>query len=297
MVFDLIQDVRNEVLKWLPYDRSDPNVVTAINNLSDHELLVRFFNWLQRLVHPHPRTVFKSREFSSQLYNSINDEQNIDLSNLIQKIESGEEITPHLSKRILSGFILDNNSGHLNTLNRRHDLDLLLNDWGIHHLHVSDQIESDGFVKRTGPLLFSVFTQDKAFLLEVFPEHGDWTDQRLVEISVRNWPLDGLFIQLNGALGLSTQISTSERTQLRSAGIASPIEVDGKVYFPRTMSLSSAGTSADATLKANHLLDSLESIQRNFQENPDFLRPEFEKIGKEYPNPPVFRLVFARSNW
>lgn len=294
MIFDFMQDVRNEVLKWLPHDRSDPNVVATINNLSDHELLVRFFNWLQRLVHPHPRTVFKSQEFSSQFFN---DEQNIDLAKIIQKIEGGDEITPHLSKRILSGFVLDNHSVPLNTLNRRHDLDLLLNDWGIHHLHISNQIERDGFVKRTGPLLFSIFTQGKAFLLEVFPEHGDWTDQRLVEIAVRNWPLEGLFIQLNGALGLSTPISTSDRSQLRSAGIDIPIEVDGKVYVSKTMGLSSAGTSAESTLKADRLLYSLESIQRNFQENPYFLRPEFERIGKEYPSAPVFRLVFARNEW
>lgn len=293
MILDFIQDIRNEVLRWLPFDSSDPVVMTAINNMGTAELLTRYFNWLQRLVHQHPRTVFKSQEFSSQAFTR---EQEIDLSRIIQKIENGEDLTPNLSRRIRSGFDLVNNSTSVNRLNRRSDLDLLLNDWGIHHLHISNQVENDGFVMRTGPLLFSIFTQDKSFLVEVFPEHGEWTDQRLVEIAVRNWPAENLFIRLEGVVGLENSISSSDRAQLRSAGIDSFIEVDGSVYSSRTMGLSSAGTSSVSTIKAHHLLRSMESIKNNFHENPDFLRPEFERLGVDYPSEPIFRIIFARND-
>ena len=89
-------------------------------------------------------------------------------------------------------------------LKTRRDLDLLIADWGIHHLHLSP--ERDG--RRTGDLLFAVFRPDDAYLLQILP-HGNWAELSLLETIVRNWP-DGALI--NGALrgGLSLPRHTQQ---------------------------------------------------------------------------------------
>ena len=56
------------------------------------------------------------------------------------KIRKGEDLT-HLSKRITD---LDYN-------------DALLNDCGIHHLHLGIDVDDSGFDTRIGPLLFVHF--------------------------------------------------------------------------------------------------------------------------------------------
>lgn len=45
-------------------------------------------------------------------------------------------------------------------MHQKNDRDLLIADWGIHHLHFSTQIESDGFVIRTRDLLSAYFAPD-----------------------------------------------------------------------------------------------------------------------------------------
>lgn len=70
--------------------------------------------------------------------------------------------------------------------------DLLLNDWGIYHLHLGDTYESDGFCTRTGPVLFCYFDQKSVYFLDILEHgrgHGDvWVNERLLEIMNQNWP-------------------------------------------------------------------------------------------------------------
>ena len=99
-----------------------------------------YFDVCKRLLTPEPRTVHKASNFScpSQFRSAVAAIERI--------IENGENILPHLSKRILNL-----------TYN-----DALLNDWGIQHLHLGSTIEFDGFVARTGPLLYCKFEPDNA---------------------------------------------------------------------------------------------------------------------------------------
>jgi hypothetical protein len=44
----------------------------------------------------------------------------------------------------------------------------MLNDWGIHHLHLGTKISKNtGFVERTGPLLFVKFEKNVAYFIGV----------------------------------------------------------------------------------------------------------------------------------
>ena len=52
------------------------------------------------------------------------------------------------------------------------NLDLLLNALNIHHLHLGEKIESDGFINRTGSILLCLFT-DKVVYFILTVRHGE----------------------------------------------------------------------------------------------------------------------------
>ena len=250
---NLAHDLRDEILKYLPHDRTDRHLADELTVMPTKVLLIWFFNWLNRLVHPHPRHVFKSREY---IFRRLGAREQVLLDRLADKIEAGMDVNPHLSRGTKQGFVGEPSVPKRKNLGRRRDLDLLLNDWGVHHLHLSDTLDDDGFVRRDPTcdpdlLLFAIFRDDAAYLLDV-GLHGAWTDRSLVEISLRNWPNENLFLPLNGVLAARQDYDRSERRALRSNGMISPISVEGKEYVGPGF-MSSAGTTMVAARRASQL--------------------------------------------
>jgi hypothetical protein len=134
-------------------------------------------------------------------------------------------------------------------LGSRPDLDLLLNDWGIHHLHLSDVDRGDGYVVRTGDLLFIAFRRDDAYLLDVLG-HGAWNNQSLVDIATTNWLESRLFFHVP-KMTWEFAVSERERKKLRNNGIHTPVQLStGFAFGP---GLTRGGTSAIIELKINKL--------------------------------------------
>jgi hypothetical protein len=109
---------------------------------------------------------------------------------------SKDDLTKYLSRRVSTGFALPLKPA-VKQLARLQHLDLLLNDWGIHHLHISTAVAADGFVNRNDPLLFAMFEPEMAYLLDI-GTHSSFVDQRLAEIAVENWPDTKLFLEIQG---------------------------------------------------------------------------------------------------
>jgi hypothetical protein len=288
---DFEGDIRQEILKWLPFDKSDQDLAGEIAAASTTDLLVRFYNWLGRLIHPHPREVFLSMDYR---HRQMPAREQALLEKLRDKIELGGDLSAHLSRGVIHGIAKSDPKKARRNLNRRQDLDLLVNDWGIHHLHLSDVLEQDGFVERDDLLLFAIFRNGRAFLLDVLP-HGVWTNDSLVAAAVRNWPAERLFVPLSGALGLSQTVSSDDRRRLRAAGVATFIEIDGKVYAPPNGGLSTAGTSSGAAMKAFQLHAQLKTIGDDLARGSVVLRTNFEQAGHLLPVEPEFHIVFIRT--
>ena len=144
-------------------------------------LVIWFYIWQNRLIHPHARKVFRSKKF---VFKPLPRAIQIDVEALIRKIEIGEDINPHLSKRIAHGFRPE--KGRKN-LGRRLDLDLLLNEWGVHHLHPAQAINADGFSERSDDLVFAVFREQAAYVIDL-GTHGSFNDQALAGTMHRSWP-------------------------------------------------------------------------------------------------------------
>lgn len=283
---DFEKDCRNEILRHLPRDRYDVAATIALTTKRTDDLLITFLNWSSRLVHPHARTVHVSRELSARAAFAT---YRTDLDRIIKKISDGTDVGPHLSKLIKYGYTLPSGSRNLNA---RKDMDMLLNDWGVHHLHLSNVIEPDGFVKRDGPLLFAIFMQTDAYLIDVLG-HSDWTNQHLVEVVVRNWPAANLFLRSNGLLPSKQPMSALVRKRLRGNGYTTMIEVDGAVYAPRTLGITGAGSSTRMTREADAILRQMRDVEIQLKLNPDLPKRAFMQANKELPPLPAYRLVIT----
>ncbi|GAB0119906.1 hypothetical protein [Acidisoma sp. 7E03] len=277
-------DLRDTALRELPIQ--DPNHRATLEALPIDELIVRFFNWRSRLVHPHRRSVFYAKEFSGST--AFREHRHIILQ-LASKIKRGASVIPHLSRLIDFGYDEDKkgNAGG-------RSLDPMLNEWGVHHLHLSHEIEKDGFVKRTSQLLFVIFRPKKAFVLGIF-NHGDWSAEDIVVRSTTNWPRERLFVPLAGAVGLAHPISPEDRNRLRKAGISSAIELNGAVYMPPFGGITTAKTSSDASVKWMQLARNLKHHAEHYDDLIKNLRVEAEKYQRPFPRHPDIDLISVRT--
>ncbi len=282
---DFESDLRAEILKYLPHNQTDES---SLSHMRINDLLITFLNWLHRCVHPHPREVLRSREITS---NPLWTNKQTDLDAIVSKLKAGADISAHLSKGILRGHA-PKKTNTKNLLNRK-DLDLLLNEWGIHHLHLSNVIEPDGFVTRGDLLLFVIFSQTRAYMLDII-RHGYWTEQRLVEIAVNNWPEDKLFVELKGIMP-EPAISAKDRNNFRRVGVATSVNVSGKAYVSRTGGLTLSGTSSKMTIEAVRLHRRIKEFEDRCRNNPDDLRRYFQKAHGQWPPEPEFHLELVRS--
>lgn len=146
-------DIQRRALRSEGYTPSSDN----------QQVSFQFFNMIKRLIEPRPRVVHEAKGIVcppdlESAYTKIK-----------AKISRGENLRPHLS-RTLTDLDFD---------------DMLVNDWGIYHLHLSTTVESNGFVARTGPVLFARFEKDDAYLVTI-QTHGKgspnvWTNQDMLK--------------------------------------------------------------------------------------------------------------------
>lgn len=218
-------------------------------------ILITYLNWRARFIPPHPRRVHLSRELLSS---SKYAEHRPAIDAIVAKIATGEDLTAHLSKDI--GTVHVARAKRPSGGGGRSDLDRLIAEWGIHHLHLSLAVQNNGFVTRTGDLLFAYFAADDAFLIGVFP-HGSWARLQIAAVTVRNWPGANIFTPLNGVLGLEEAFSDEDRLRLRRAGLSTPFGIDGRVWMASRGGQSTAGTPMWVTTDSNVLMHSLNQLR------------------------------------
>lgn len=212
-----------------------------ISSVKDEDIPTVYFNAESRRIEPRSRTVWKSDIFRCPI------ELAAGWSLLEQKIINGEDLTPHLSKLI----------------DKAEDNDLMLNDWGIHHLHLGTILEGD-YIKRTGPLLFGFVTQNNFYAVNVYA-HGAWTKSDIIEIIHRNWPelLDSKKVN---ALDIAVNPSDQVRKVFRNKHINSMIKVsDGTIYAPPGGGMMTNGGSLNSRIKIDHQHTILQHLQNHLE--------------------------------
>jgi hypothetical protein len=171
-------------------------------------------------------------------------------------------------------------------LNRSQHLDLMLNDWGIHHLHISTKVGSDGFVQRDGPLIFAIFKPDRAYLIDV-GDHKSWVEENFIRVVVETWPDEGLLMEIKGILGARQSWQDSERSKLRAAGITSMVTIGNRVFVP-TGGISTAGTSSKASVHAMGIMKTLRRFEEQVQADPTAILETIRQHGGHPADVPEF---------
>jgi hypothetical protein len=250
LVERLEKRLRRHALAELPKENGQTR---ELESLELRDLLTVYGNWRYRCPPSRPRRVHIARELEKEMKAGEAPEA---LGPLIQKIKDGNALKPFLSRNV--DVAVDRSEGTPHR--KREDLDLLLAEWGVHHLHLSEVIESNGFAARTRDLLFVVFRPSDAYLIGVFP-HGSWMKRSVAERALRNWPEAELFLRSNYAIGLTHERDESESVALREAGVTQAMVIDGHVYSPQGQTLG--GTSLMISRRVMNLMWELGDWKRH----------------------------------
>jgi hypothetical protein len=287
----LSESLRNYVLTNLPHDRTNANVAIALREMTPAKLLVTYINWHNRLISASPRKVLQSSTFAK---NPLVQTRSTTIRKIVKDIERGNDLTKYLSRGVRVGFSLPRDP-EKKELHRRRDLDLLLNDWGIHHLHISTTVEADGFVERDGPLIFGAFKEQTAYLIDVM-NHREWTNQHLVQIIIGSWPNAGLAFELKGIIPSEQTYTAEERMQLRGVGISTSVNIAGRAFMPSS-GISTAGTSTRASMTAMHILRILKKFEDEIKANPAGVLNFIHQNGGKVHGDPAFEFSLFKQGF
>lgn len=172
------------------------------------EVVTAYFNVLARRIAARPRTVFIANGFQCPA------EHRAGFDLVCEKAKSGDALWPHQSRKLADANFDDS----------------LLNDWGINHLHLGTRIEADGFVTRSGPVLYARVTLGELSCIAII-DHGNWSKRQLLEIVHSNWPNSIAGSTIRGD-GLEYEASDDQIKDLRAAGVNVLTQrADGTIHF------------------------------------------------------------------
>jgi hypothetical protein len=198
-----------------------------------------------------------------------------DFAQIITDVEHGNSLRKYLSRDIEKAV-----TPPVDGFKRRPDLDLMLNDWGVHHLHISTRVEADGYVARDvqdEPLLFAVFRPLKAYFVGVF-EHGDWTQDDILKVLASEWPDEGVIYEMPG-LNTEPNVTDKERKASRGKHCNVFFSYMGKTYKP-SGGMSASGTTSTATIEAMRLLSKATAFGKHLESDPEWINlhdvPQFQ---------------------
>lgn len=197
-----------------------------VNHIKIGDMPIYYCEYQLRIVSNIKHQVFISQEL-------LKNEQYTNYEKVIksikQKLENGESLRQYLSKGILNIT----------------QPDKMLNEWGVLHFHLSNEIESNGFVKRTGDLLFAyrdMYEENKIYFLNIY-SHSDWTKSSMFEILNNNWEEVLEKYEITSLTDIRPEINDIDRKKLRKADINTHTEINGVPY----MMIGGGGLSAIGT--------------------------------------------------
>ncbi|WP_444659953.1 hypothetical protein ACRQV7_06960 [Caproiciproducens sp. R2] len=178
------------------------------------------------------------------------------LSEFQSRVENGSDLTAFMTTRRVNPNFND----------------LLLNDWNIHHFHLTRRFHPNGLAKRSDYELFVYFTDTTAYFLQVYRHQKKhlFASQDLVRILHDNWPELISNRKLNDVLSLYPHAPSDEEYDcLRKAHVLTMVEVKpGTVYFPLGGGYASDGSSTDAVRLSDHWHNLLKRIEIEMVSKP-----------------------------
>jgi hypothetical protein len=237
--------------------------------MPNEEIPYIYFNFEKRRISQKVRRIMKANDFTCP------PDLLPGLSNLERKIIAGDDLTPHLSKSVFRKY---------------EGVDYLLNDWGIHHLHLGIEMEKK-FVKRTDPVLFCIVTEEVIYFIAT-KLHGEWTDQLLLTTVYKNWPdLIRPFI-MSGVISLSSKLDNKDIEKLRKGNVMHPVELEpGAVIYPPGGGYATDGTSNEVVAKVLATIRFFTDYEEKIKSNESNIRKQIIDKNKTPARTLRFRLI------
>ena len=220
----------------------------------DTQVVEGYVNLLLRQLHPEPR------QFHKAIALSCPPDATAGLEELVRKIELGEPLRPHQSR----------------TLKKPGYNDGLFTDWGVQHFHLGTVVQSDGFVERTGPVLFALCRDRDFYAIQIY-EHGAWAKAEVVELLQANWPEVTAPFELKGVKPITPELSEEDIAAFRKAGLMHLVQVDGKFVYPMGGGVVSTGDSAA-------VVQDVSTLRTLCRELEDLVRKELEEVNLAHVN-------------
>lgn len=248
-MLELINFINNIKKDYEEYCRNKlKSEFTNYEELNQSPMFV-YQRYKYRTISVKPRHVVESENFKIPIkYNSVYEK-------IVSDITSGLPLK-HYQSRTLKDINFN---------------DDMLSHWKIQHFHLGDTIDNDGFVNRTGDLLFIYFTADIAYMIGVY-SHGAWSDLSIIEVIHKNWPDE--LIKFNST-EKSKSLTSQEYKQLRANGYNTTVTVsDGTEYFGPGFGVMSGHAPIETTIAVDRIIEQFrrdfELICLNFDQILDF---------------------------
>lgn len=241
-------------------------------------LIKGYININDKLIDTKRRTVKISRELKEK---DLGEHFNKCLKQIKNKFKNGKNINPYLSK-------------FAQKPNKR---DLLLYDWGIHHLHLNNELNSEGYVERSDYLLFFMIDSENVYFIDVsehkLPDRTEFSQQNLLLIVKRNWPNLLEKYKLNSEFTLAKSYTDKEISEIRKNGGMVLTEIDGDFYGLIGGGITTARTNIQHTKKCDAVFSILGKMteqmltnKTNLFDNPYinekiFIEPKFKLVQEE----------------
>lgn len=214
-------------------------------------LTARYFEMCMRRIQPGPRRV----HFSDEIHVSLGEfscQGNGDTS----------AWDPRGAVFRLRQLLVDggNVNGFLHrTIRRAAGFDGLLWHYGMHHFHLGRETNKDGFIERSGYLLFAIVAPLDAYFVDVRrhpARHGiGWVSQDLPRIVHSNWPKLIEKSVLNGVSGVD--LTDEQMQELRLKNCSYAMNIDGRAIAPLLYGTAGDGSSMLCTMRASRLMNKL----------------------------------------
>ncbi|MDB4969426.1 MAG: hypothetical protein JWN44_5115 [Myxococcales bacterium] len=225
-------------------------------------ICVKYYNVRKRRIHPLKRRVIRSPELRAM---NLSDDQLAALDRIEADSRAGADLTAYLSRRIRQ---LSYN-------------DALLNDWGIHHLHLGAPAQP--FVERSHEVLFARVHGDALYFITIMkhgPGYDPWVEHELIEILHRNWPESIEPSRVRFAQPAGPPPTADTRKKMRAAGITiATTTKDGTLYITPGGGYVSSGDSQDAVRLANMLLARVTQIGQECVDNESAIDAQIRRAG------------------
>lgn len=167
----------------------------------------------------------------------------------------------------------------------------MLNELGVHHLHLGDGVDSRGLMRGRDELLFAYVTDEAIHFIEVF-DHKSFGDEAAFRIAQENWPhlFDGR--RLGVAPSREPQpITPEQRKVLRRKYANVPVAAsDGTLFLPPGGGITMSGMSPNIVFMADRMFDRLQRQEAWCKANGGVLAERLE--GQRGRRPAALRLRF-----